>query len=347
MLLALALLLASMPAYLLGFNVDTKHPILLEEPGAGGFGQSVELESSSGGSRVFVGAPLKEVEGERRGGLYSCTLLLTESRGGCSEVQVEGRVREKEVRDGQLLGLDLALLEGQGGGELHTCAPRRQHQFTKNWGSVTQEYMLMQGRCWNISLPSLSVGQPQNYLEGTPKLNYNGSPYGTAYSSLGLAMHAVEGELVLGGPGTRDWRGALLSRTNSKSVLGEEWNGAALSTYSYMGYSLSSGKFKPDSEEVQVVVGSPRGGREREGEVHIVERLPQDGEAGTARRKMVLYKQIRPRMGQLGEYFGASLAAADLNGDGLDDLLVGSPLSTLQQARGKRESGRVSKVGVH
>ena len=34
---------------------------------------------------------------------------------------------------------------------------------------------------------------------------------------------------------------------------------------------------------------------------------------------------------QLGEYFGASLVSADLNGDGLDDLLVGSPLATFEE----------------
>lgn len=33
--------------------------------------------------------------------------------------------------------------------------------------------------------------------------------------------------------------------------------------------------------------------------------------------------------GQLGEYFGAALTAADINGDRLTDLVVGSPMFSL------------------
>jgi len=36
-----------------------------------------------------------------------------------------------------------------------------------------------------------------------------------------------------------------------------------------------------------------------------------------------------------GEFFGGSLAVADINGDSLDDLLVGSPLYTISHDEGR------------
>lgn len=45
---------------------------------------------------------------------------------------------------------------------------------------------------------------------------------------------------------------------------------------------------------------------------------------------------------QLGSYFSYSLAAVDVDGDGLDDVIVGAPLYTdLNNNEGKYETGRV------
>ena len=45
---------------------------------------------------------------------------------------------------------------------------------------------------------------------------------------------------------------------------------------------------------------------------------------------------------QLGSYFSYSLAVIDVDGDGLDDVIVGAPLHTdLNNNEGKYENGRV------
>ena len=42
-----------------------------------------------------------------------------------------------------------------------------------------------------------------------------------------------------------------------------------------------------------------------------------------------LYIKQEMKGSQMGEYFGAALTAADINGDGLSDLIVGSPMYSL------------------
>ena len=179
--------------------------------------------------------------------------------------------------------------------------------------------------------------------------------------------------------------------------------------------SNPKGKFKPGSEARQYVVGSPRGGQGRGGEVetniHLCQnhchynfvltsslwllssllsslslagspswwlahlfssrfssstqslletmrraqqpekcRLPTNllGEGSkvciwpfghhhslSASSPLIALTTCIPRSSEsrIGEYFSGSLAAVDLDGDGLDELLVGSPLASVKQAR--------------
>ena len=85
----------------------------------------------------------------------------------------------------------------------------------------------------------------------------------------------------------------------------------------------------------QVALGAPRAGVERTGKVFIVENSGDEK-----------VTQVAKLIGsQSGEYFGAALAVVDINGDGIDELIVGSPLFThTEKSKGKigYEEGKIS-----
>ena len=82
---------------------------------------------------------------------------------------------------------------------------------------------------------------------------------------------------------------------------------------SYLGYSTTTGEFNGDGDRLDVAVGMPRG--------------------ANLTGKVVLYNANLTNLDnvtgdQIGAYFGYCLASCDVNGDGLDDLLIGSPMWT-------------------
>lgn len=94
---------------------------------------------------------------------------------------------------------------------------------------------------------------------------------------------------------------------------------------SYLGYSATTGDFNGDGSQ-GVAIGMPRGG-ELFGKVLIFS------------WNMTNQKNITGE--QIGAYFGYSLCAVDVDGDKLDDLIVGAPMHTESNNEGKYEMGRI------
>ncbi|KAI8128031.1 Integrin alpha-PS2 [Lucilia cuprina] len=95
---------------------------------------------------------------------------------------------------------------------------------------------------------------------------------------------------------------------------------------SYLGYSMVTGDFNGDRAE-DIAIGMPRG-------------AGLLGKIVVNKWNMVNLFNITGR--QIGEYFGYAMATSDVDGDGLDDLIIGAPMySEPGNAEGKYDVGRV------
>lgn len=133
---------------------------------------------------------------------------------------------------------------------------------------------------------------------------------------------------MLGSPGFFQWKGSLVTYKDQKYSVGDEQvlENVFTPLESYMGYSMTFGKFY--SSVSAVVLGAPR-----------------DRYLGAVYMYFPLSSAIKlsnklAQGSHVGEYFGYSVLAVDLNSDGLDDLLVGAPMFT-PSAKQKGDRGRV------
>ncbi|KAL4678141.1 hypothetical protein H8959_020815 [Pygathrix nigripes] len=119
----------------------------------------------------------------------------------------------------------------------------------------------------------------------------------------------------MGAPGSFYWAGTVkvLNLTdNTYLKLNDEV--IMNRRYTYLGYAVTAGHFSHAST-TDVVGGAPQD--KGIGKVYI---FRADRRSGT------LIKIFQASGKKMGSYFGSSLCAVDLNGDGLSDLLVGAPM---------------------
>ncbi|XP_014668722.1 PREDICTED: integrin alpha-9-like [Priapulus caudatus] len=146
----------------------------------------------------------------------------------------------------------------------------------------------------------------------------------------GFSVHITQDsnkEILFGVPGADNFRGtAIASKYGNESFLDIPLAPSHyFDTSSYFGYSTTSGKLTQDSL-TYYAAGAPRLHNHGEVFVYRTEYLHNRTDI-TTRPGIQIVKRF---MGdhpspQFGEYFGAAVCAVDINGDSMDDLLVGAP----------------------
>ncbi|XP_023700313.1 integrin alpha-8 [Paramormyrops kingsleyae] len=324
------------------FNLDLEKPTVYSGPRNSYFGYSVDFHQPSPDKNVMsvlVGAPKANtsqpgiVEG---GAVYYCPWPAADSS-PCRQipfdtsnnrmVKVNGTRELLEFKSNQWFGASVRTHKGK----VVACAP------LYHWRTVKMSSeMDPVGTCY-VAVQNFSA-----YAEYSPCRTKDPDPEGQGFCQAGFSVDFTKaGTLVVGGPGSFYWQGQvitagvaeILNGYSLKAILRkvdkEKQTGPASDIYddSYLGYSVTVGEFTGDSEQ-ELIAGVPRGAQNF-GYVAVINSTD-----------LTFIQNFTGE--QMASYFGYTVAVSDLNGDGLDDVLVGAPLYMDREFESKpRELGRV------
>ncbi|XP_031650343.1 integrin alpha-5 [Oncorhynchus kisutch] len=321
------------------FNLDVENPSVYSGPNGSYFGYSVEFYLTNSSSvSVVIGAPkanTSQFNITEGGSVYFCPWSLGQSEchniefdnQGDRIVTVSGTDYQAEVKSHQWFGATIR----SHGDTILACAP------LYSWRTKAEKPQSdTTGTCY------LSVKNFTKFVEYAPCRTEFINQGGQGYCQGGFsADFTKDGKVVLGGPGSFFWQGQVISAAKEEiikayypgyfmqSVEGQTQTRQAQIKYddSYHGYSVAVGEFSGDDVE-DVVAGVPKGVM-LYGLVSVLN--------GTDLKSMLNYTGE-----QMGSYFGYTVSTADINNDGMSDLLVGAPMYMTRGSDGRLEEvGRV------
>uniref|UniRef100_A0A8C2I9N5 Integrin, alpha 8 n=1 Tax=Cyprinus carpio TaxID=7962 RepID=A0A8C2I9N5_CYPCA len=308
------------------FNLDLEKPTVYNGPEESYFGYSLDFyhpTQDRNTMSLLVGAPKANtsqpgiVEG---GAVYYCPWPAPDpdscrqipfDKANNRMIKVNGTREPLEFKSHQWFGATVRTHKGK----VVACAPLYHWRTVK----VSSE-MDPVGTCY-VAVQNFSA-----YAEYSPCRTNNPDPEGQGFCQAGFSVDFTkEGTLVVGGPGSFYWQGQVITagvaeilngyslKTILRKVQGEKQTVAASDAYddSYLGkrrvcvfaFESNVSYFSPSS--------------------HI-----------SIYHMTFFFK--------MASYFGYTVAVTDLNGDGLDDVLVGAPLYMDREFESKpREVGRV------
>ncbi|XP_078703899.1 integrin alpha-8-like isoform X3 [Branchiostoma floridae x Branchiostoma belcheri] len=324
------------------FNLDTSDATRVTRTGAAGslFGFSVDFHGQGDSAWLLAGAPKSQTAqpGVTEGGaVFRCdvktSISLTpnpcapipfDNDGDDRGVDLEGNILPKDQKSGQWFGATVKSAS-PAKDVVIACAPRYVY-YTETFKEREPV-----GNCF---LAAANFSQIRNYSpckkaldsDWENNIGWNQVSYCQAGFSADFSPDAEQ--LLLGAVGSYFWQGQLFSKTltyengvpNLAGTEKKTGEGDAWKDDFHMGYSTGSGEFTGDNVP-EYVVGVPRGPgspNHLKGHVSIydsnlavLQAMPE---------KTALIGE------QMGSYFGYSLVVQDVNGDGLDDIIVGAPM---------------------
>jgi len=325
----LMLFLLSRPAN--SFNVDVNSKVIHTAPpsrcedGDCMFGFAVAQHREKGQPWLLVGAPTAD-SGQpdviKGGAVFKCP---PNAPGQCDLIPFDQKGntlaptgQQYDKKSGQWFG---SLVQSSGeNGVVLACAPRYV------WYSRNFKRREPIGTCYTAR------NNFNEFFEYSPcrtrKWGYHRQ--GSCQAGLGAAIADDGNQVYVGAVGSWYWQGQVFSqKLLSLRDQHKTSEGSPSDDDSYLGYSVATGEFNGDGDNADVVVGMPRG--------------------ANLTGKVVLYNANLTNLNnmtgdQIGAYFGYSVASCDLNGDQLDDVIVGAPMWTNYEIMGKYETGRVYVV---
>ncbi|KAJ8349858.1 hypothetical protein SKAU_G00249880 [Synaphobranchus kaupii] len=312
------------------FNLDIDNPSIYSGPSGSYFGFSVDFfKPDDKQLNILVGAPRANTSASaiERGAVYSCPWKTSAD---CRQIQFDDtddrknfKGEQMEFKSNQWFGATVRS-EGE---HILACAPLYQ------WSTFAFTEREPVGTCF--------LKTASRVVEYSPCRTASNTPEGQGFCQAGFSVDFVKNNrVVVGGPGSFYWQGQLISddiseiisRYNNKfyTPFGNQLSTKPASAQfddSYLGYSVTVGDFNGDGDD-DYITGVPRGHKAL-GYVNIFN--------GKNMESMVNVTGV-----QMAAYFGHSVAATDINNDGVVDLFVGAPLFMDRGSDGKlREVGQV------
>ncbi|KAE8292863.1 Integrin alpha-5 Fibronectin receptor subunit alpha Integrin alpha-F [Larimichthys crocea] len=336
----IGLLFTFSPPVCEAFNLDVENPAVYSGPEGSYFGYAVDFYlADSSSASVLIGAPkanTRQVNVTEGGAVFYCPWSLSQTDCHTIEFDTEGD-RPVTLNETQYQG-DFKSHQWFGAtvrshnDTILACAPLYSWRTEKD-ARLTDPT----GTCY------LSIYNFTRFVEYAPCRTEISTEEGQGYCQGGFsADFTTDGKVVLGGPGSYYWQGQVIS-ASKEDIIKAYYPGYFIQSVerqiqtkqirsvhddSYQGYSVAVGEFSGDQVE-DFVAGVPKKQKMLYGSVYILN--------GTDLSTMIEYNGE-----QMGSYFGSAVATADINSDGMADLLVGAPMFMVRGSDGRlEEMGRV------